>query len=252
MLDQGFEKREDDKGHARRKIVVRLAVAAGLIAALLATLLIFEQQKQADQAPSVPLVSKPDIGVAFGSSTNALSEDVQRAIKDAPDTAQTALASMSAPAEPVIVESAPPAPIVPEESKDPSVKPVLGVPVASPRRLDPHTGKAAHNDRLLVEAPKPATPPPSPPPSVSSVPMPVAAPAVPVAAGSFVVQLGVFNNVSNAEELRTKLRSAGIPSQLETRVQVGPFANKEDAIKAQEKLRMLGLGSGMLVLPKKP
>lgn len=64
--------------------------------------------------------------------------------------------------------------------------------------------------------------------------------------------MGVFNSVSNAEDMLTKLKVAGIPAQLETRVQVGPFATRAEALRAQEKLRALGLGKGMLVPPKKP
>jgi DedD protein len=74
-------------------------------------------------------------------------------------------------------------------------------------------------------------------------------PALP--SGSFAVQLGVFSNVSNAQELIARLKLAGIPSQLETRVQVGPFANKDEAQRAQDKLRELGLGKGMLVVAGK-
>lgn len=69
---------------------------------------------------------------------------------------------------------------------------------------------------------------------------------------AFVVQMGVFNSVGNAEDLLAKLKVAGIPAQLETRVQVGPFATRAEALRAQEKLRALGLGKGMLVPPKKP
>jgi hypothetical protein len=39
------------------------------------------------------------------------------------------------------------------------------------------------------------------------------------------VQVGVFSNHTNAEELMQKLHEAGIPAQIESRVQVGPFAS---------------------------
>ncbi|KAF7600560.1 MAG: hypothetical protein CGU28_14130 [Candidatus Dactylopiibacterium carminicum] len=64
---------------------------------------------------------------------------------------------------------------------------------------------------------------------------------------NYLLQLGVFANQHNAEELYNRLRTAGIPAQLETRVQVGPFASREEAAKAQEKLNALGVGRGMLV-----
>ncbi|WIM05254.1 MAG: SPOR domain-containing protein [Candidatus Nitricoxidivorans perseverans] len=63
----------------------------------------------------------------------------------------------------------------------------------------------------------------------------------------YVVQMGVFNNVANAEELRSKLEAAGVPTQIEARVQVGPFATRQEAELAREKLRSLGMESGILV-----
>ncbi|MDP5241065.1 SPOR domain-containing protein [Uliginosibacterium sp. 31-16] len=250
MLDHDVKSRGGDEAQERRKVVIRVAVAAGLIVTLLATLLILEQQKETSEPSAMPVVSKPDIGVAVTSSASGLSEEVQEAIKGAPDTAQAELASMSAPRaeDPGPLPAA--APVVPEGSLDPSVKPILGAPAPAPApiRPAPRTGKPVNGDRLFVEAPRAAAAPA--PASVS--PAPVATPAAPLANGNFVVQLGVFNSVSNAEDLRSKLKQAGIPSQLETRVQVGPFASKEEAVKAQEKLRTLGLGNGMLVAAKKP
>jgi len=60
------------------------------------------------------------------------------------------------------------------------------------------------------------------------------------------VQLGVFNNVANAEELRAKLELNGIPSQIEARVQVGPFGSRQEAEEARQKLSGLGLEPGDL------
>jgi DedD protein len=63
--------------------------------------------------------------------------------------------------------------------------------------------------------------------------------------------MGVFNNLANAEELRAKLEMAGIPSQIEARVQVGPFATREEADAAREKLRSLGMDTGILTAIKR-
>lgn len=248
MLDQGVEWRKGSEVHDRRKIIIRAVVAAGLIAVLLASLLMFEQQKPQDDEVSSPPVSSPNIGIAVSSGTNSLPEDVQAAIKDAPDMTETELASMSAPVGSPVATLI--APIVAEGSKDPSVTSALGAPTPTAVvKADPRTGKSAHSDRLVVEAPK-LTPATAAPVSVPTKPSVIPSTVAP--AGGIVVQLGVFSNSTNAEELRAKLKQAGIPSQLETRVQVGPFNSKEEAIKVQEKLRSLGLGGGMLVLPKKP
>lgn len=62
----------------------------------------------------------------------------------------------------------------------------------------------------------------------------------------YVVQMGVFNNIANAEELRAKLELAGIPTQIEARVQIGPFSTRQEADAAREKLRALGMETGIL------
>ena len=62
-----------------------------------------------------------------------------------------------------------------------------------------------------------------------------------------MVQVGVFANHGNAEELRNKLVAAGIPTQVETRVQIGPFEDRKAAQAAQQKLKALGLDGGMIV-----
>lgn len=63
----------------------------------------------------------------------------------------------------------------------------------------------------------------------------------------FLVQVGVFSNHANAEELVAKLHDAGIPAQIESRVQVGPFASRAEADAARAKLKALGLDDGLLV-----
>ncbi|TXG77235.1 MAG: SPOR domain-containing protein [Rhodocyclaceae bacterium] len=68
----------------------------------------------------------------------------------------------------------------------------------------------------------------------------------------FVLQVGVFSNVANAEDLRKRLVDAGIPAHIEARVQVGPFASQAEAVAAQQKLRALGMEPGMLIAPKRP
>jgi cell division septation protein DedD len=62
----------------------------------------------------------------------------------------------------------------------------------------------------------------------------------------FVVQLGMFTTVENAQALHTRLRQQGIPAFLETRVVVGPFRDRAEADAAQRKLKELG-ASGVIV-----
>lgn len=70
-------------------------------------------------------------------------------------------------------------------------------------------------------------------------------------ARQFLLQMGVFTNVANAEELRAKLELAGIPAQIEARVQVGPFTSRQEAEQAREKLKSLGMAPGLVMAAHK-
>ncbi len=67
----------------------------------------------------------------------------------------------------------------------------------------------------------------------------------------FGVQLGVFNTVANAENLRAKMQSKGIPAIIEARVHIGPFASRAEAESARAKLKELGIDDSVLVTLKK-
>ena len=59
----------------------------------------------------------------------------------------------------------------------------------------------------------------------------------------------MFSSVQRAEELHARLTLSGVPSSLETRVQVGPFKTKQEAEAAQSKLKELGVET-ILVPPR--
>jgi len=65
----------------------------------------------------------------------------------------------------------------------------------------------------------------------------------------FLLQAGVFTSPQRAEELHAKLTLSGVPSTLETRVQVGPFSTRQEAEAAQAKLKELGVET-VLVPPR--
>lgn len=69
-------------------------------------------------------------------------------------------------------------------------------------------------------------------------------------ARQFLVQVGVFGNLANAEELRAKLENAGVPAHIEARVQVGPFATRQEAEQAREKMKTLGVEPGIIMTRK--
>ncbi len=66
----------------------------------------------------------------------------------------------------------------------------------------------------------------------------------------FGVQLGVFNTVANAENLRQKMQAQGVPVVFEARVHVGPFATRAEADEARAKLKALGIEESVLVILK--
>ena len=57
------------------------------------------------------------------------------------------------------------------------------------------------------------------------------------------LQVGIFAQPANAEDLKTKLEAQGFPVYIETRVQVGPFAHRKEADKAREKLKAMGMAT---------
>lgn len=85
--------------------------------------------------------------------------------------------------------------------------------------------------------------------AATSASSPAAKPLAQVVEGAkrFLVQVGVFSNHANAEELVTRLQAAGIPAQIESRVQVGPFASHAEADAARAKLKGMGIDDGLLV-----
>lgn len=251
---------------SRRQIGIRAAVVIGLIVVLLAGLLIFEQGQKpeaslASQIPTPPASSPIGKSLITGVSSPALPEEISKAVREAPDVTQATIASMSAPAAsvpPSASTSTVPAHEEPAQSEPAKRNPPNSTPVI------PTPAPKSGGDKLVVEGSKPIQPAPAPTKPAPAKPAPTAqaapptqppvltAPVTPTTphATGFIVQLGVFNNQSNAEELRTKLALAGIPSQVEMRVQLGPFKNKEEALQAQQKLRTLGLAPGMLIPPR--
>ena len=80
----------------------------------------------------------------------------------------------------------------------------------------------------------------------ASRPSATVTPSPPRLFSGFLLQAGVFSSAQRAEELHAKLTLSGVPSTLETRVQVGPFRTKQEAEAAQSKLKELGIESVLL------
>jgi len=117
-------------------------------------------------------------------------------------------------------------------------------------------GKAGEDARALAilegKSAAKVVPAPAPAPTVVKTPaVPAAASVAPVAAEStqkFVLQVAALADHDKVEELRDKLKKAGInsftektPSGDRTRIRVGPFGNKDEAEKVRAKLSAMGL-----------
>ena len=220
----------------KKTLLARIGIAGVLIVALIVALALFEQQQSKPEPAAPPSMKAPDAPQSMPAP--ALQNQASGAI--APP-----------PAEPLVRSESP---AEPERTSAPQI-----AEPATPDRLaggKPVIEKATpHEDthpRLVIgkggehpAAAKAAPPAPTAPgkPAIRESP----AAARPTAGGGFLVQVGVFSNLDNAEDLRKKLADAGIPAQIEARVQVGPFATQAEAAAAQRKLKSLGMDPGMLL-----
>lgn len=222
----------------KKRLLRRVTVAVVLIAALLGGLTVLDalnappQFKPAEQAPTVAL-SEPK-----PAETMPEEKSPEQSPPEEPKKAEEIAAEPETTAAPTApVKTTPPPrnarterPLTkPAESRLALLKP--GEPVAAAKPRAPATE--------LVRPPRPAAPPSRP------LTQPLGQ------SGIFMLQLGVFNNTANAEELRAKLELNGIPSQIEARVQVGPFKSRLEAEQARDKLKQLGMETGMVVAVKK-
>ncbi|HTJ97426.1 MAG TPA: SPOR domain-containing protein [Rhodocyclaceae bacterium] len=251
-----------DEEVLRHRLLRRIAIAGVSIISLVAGLAIFDANYVPD-SPTAVMVSAPK--PAEPAAPLPVSPE-----PPAPAVAETK------PIEPEkVTEESKPADTKIAEAKPAETKPIDGkhgtdskqtktalatppemtsAPVMAPVREKPLTKPAVAQNVST----KPTNAGPIAPEPAKSLANSHAQPARPLsqmaqseeANRKYLVQMGVFSNVSNAEELRAKLEKAGIPSQIEARVQVGPFATRAEAEAAQKKMTALGL-NGLLVSARK-
>lgn len=215
----------------RKRLISRVAAAAVLIVALLSVLAVFDKLNEPPPKVATSVASAPAAPEAGVSEPQAAAPTPE--VK-APETP---------PEEPRKVEEAVAEP-------ETTTAPTTPTPKAERPLTKPATGRLAMQKRSEpVAAARPSHP-------AAQLAQPLSQPSRPLtraaeAFRSYVLQLGVFNNTANAEELRAKLELNGIPSQIEARVQVGPFKTRQEAEAAREKLKALGMESGVLVAVKK-
>lgn len=207
----------------KKSLLVRIGIGAALIALLVGGLALYDAMNRrpppvapaplAKAPPPVPEASPAAAEPAAGKSA----EPEPRA-----DTAPATPEKTEAPA----AAGRPVAPAA-ETAERPAARPALPA-----RKVE---------DRLQLAPPPAAAAPPA---------APAARPAAPPGRG-YLVQVGVFANAANAEDLRDRLARNGIPAQVEVHVQAGPFGSRREAQEATRKLRALGITSTMLVPPRR-
>lgn len=253
----------------RKRLLGRIAMAGVLIVALLGGLALLESlnapaprepvvaasgQQGAAQPAATPGEEKKEEaktegqGEAKPGDQAAVTPDAKPEAKTegAPDTKTATAPGTAKPvpqAEPEGTSSPAAPPLVRPE------RPLTKPAEARPAMLKPSDPVVARPTTPAQEASRLAQPQAAPQTRHAPASRPLAQTAE--SSRRYVLQLGVFNNVANAEELRAKLELAGVPAQVEARVQVGPFTTRQEAEEARQKLAAIGLEPGVVVAIKK-
>lgn len=239
-----------DDDALRKRLIGRIAVAVVIILGLLGSLAMVDAlnaPEPVELAASVPAAAPPPAPAPPAAAPTAEEKpaaptalpppppETPSPVTPAPAAARSAPEQTASPGAP---------PLAPLPAEKPLTKPAV-TRQAAVRPIDPAPAARPDPQRELARAPWSAGrhAPASRPLSQS--------PAAPPPGRQFALQLGVFNNLANAEELHKKLEQAGIPSIIEARVQVGPFKSREDLEATREKLRALGMETGIMVSMKK-
>lgn len=237
---------EDSPDDLRGTLIRRLAVAGVLVAILLGMLAFFDYLATPPDEAEMPVFTQ--------AVPVAPRKEVSQPLKPAEDEVPAA-ATEAVPVEPPPPPVAEPAPVAATEAPSRQAAPAAE---AAPRRAAAATPPTATARPAPVPAVQPAAPASpvveetAPPEHLVAnarvVPARPAEPAAPRLFSGFLLQAGVFSNAQRAEELHAKLTLSGVPSTLETRVQVGPFRTRKEAEAAQAKLKELGVQT-ILVSP---
>lgn len=239
QADPTDQPEQSDNGDLKQSLINRAAIAGVLIVALLGGLAVLDQLN-APQTVKQTEVSTP---IAISEPAPAPPKAEEKPVEPAAEE----IAKVEEPAvEPEI--SAPPTattkpvraehPERPERPLTKSAEPRLAMlkpsePLVTAKRPEPVTELArTHAPHVGAPASRPLS-------------------RATAQTGGILLQLGVFSNIANAEELRAKLELNGIPTQIEARVHVGPFSSSLEVEQVREKLRKLGLQDGVQVATKR-
>lgn len=208
----------DDQELQRTALLRRVAVAGAMIAMLIGGLALFDASRKPVEPP--PAVSFSPQPAPVAEPEPPAEETALPTLPPADD------AAVDAPVEAAQVNFEDRPPPLPESTARPQAPQAASTPAAP-------SGSA------------PAIVPPVRGPARASAATPLTRTPAPEqgAIQGYRVQVGVFSNASNAEDVRARLAASGIPSQVEVRVHIGPFKTRAEADRARVQLRKLGLDS---------
>lgn len=240
----------------KKRLISRIAVAGVMVVALLGGLAVFdalnvkpppvpEEPEQVAKAPE-PEPAKAEEKPGEAKPEEAKAEEAKAEEKPGEKLADAAAKPEEAKPEPPAPAAVPSLPERTASVAAPAPRPLR--PLTAPATARPaaiRPSEPAGHPRIEPEREIARTPEPASPVTRHA---PASRPLTQATAGTrqYVVQMGVFSNLANAEELRAKLELAGIPAQIEARVQVGPFRSRAEADAAREKLRAMGMETGIL------
>ncbi|MDR1994586.1 SPOR domain-containing protein [Azonexus sp.] len=226
----------DNAAELRGTLMRRLAMAGVLVAILLGVLAFFDHLASVPDEPEAPVFTEP-VPVAPP-------KEVSQPVTPTESPPELPASDDTPAAE------APPAPVVEPKPTAGTGAELGSAPVGQRPASAPATPPAPR--QAPVARPAPVVEETAPPQLVAPTPAPAAAPVKPPVAArlfsGFVLQAGVFSSPQLAEELRAKLTLSGVPSSVETRVQVGPFHTRQEAEAAQARLKELGIQT-ILIAP---
>lgn len=238
-----------DDSALRKRLLSRIAVAGVAIAGLLGGLAVYDSLNK-PRPPAMPKMAAESVAPAAPAVPAVPAE----AAAEKPAEEKAAVTAEDK-VEESKTASAEPAPPVPERTATPLAPPAAEKPGKTAKPLTPPaTARSA-----AVKPTPPAAAPVKPdaqreiaramPERTAPTHAPASRPLTQAAetAQRYLLQVGVFSNHANAEELVARLQQAGIPAQIESRVQVGPFAPRAEADAARAKLKSLGIADGLLV-----
>jgi DedD protein len=238
----------DNEDALKRRLLNRIAIAAVMVVGLLGSLAMFDAinaPSHRDPAKVAALSPKSEPPLVTEPAATAETKPAEPAVETRPEPAAVVKTEETA---------------VPESTASPGAPPLQPLPAeVSPTRplTKPATSRPA-SMRPSEPVPPAASPAARPEPSrelAQSHAAPSRAPASRPISGTgerqFALQMGVFSDVANAEDLRAKLELNGIPSSIEARVHVGPFRTREEVEAVRAKLKELGLDGGLMVTMKK-